>query len=51
MVGVCTFGHPPNYNYNKGKCVFNDYEVLTLELNRLITNDGLERNVLSYFVS
>jgi len=51
MVGVCTFGYPPNYNYNKGKCVFNDFEVLTLELNRLITNDGLEKNTLSYFVS
>lgn len=51
LVGVCTFGYPPNYNYNNGKCVFNDYRVLTLELNRLITNDGLGRNVLSYFVS
>lgn len=51
MVGVCTFGYPPNYNYNNGKCVFKDYEVLTLELNRLITEDNLERNVLSYFVS
>lgn len=51
MVGVCTFGYPPNYNYNKGKCVFNDYEVLTLELNRLITEDNLPYNALSYFVS
>lgn len=51
LIGVCTFGYPPNYNFNKGKCIFNDYEVLTLELNRLITNDELEQNVLSYFVS
>ena len=51
LVGVCTFGYPPNYKFNKGKCVFNNYEVLTLELNRLITNDGLEPNSLSYFVS
>lgn len=51
LVGICTFGYPPNYNYNKGKCIFNNYEVLTLELNRLITNDGLEKNVLSLFVS
>lgn len=51
MVGICTFGYPPNYNYNNGKCVFNDYEVLTLELNRLITEDNLEKNTLSFFVS
>jgi len=51
MVGVCTFGYPPNYNFNEGKCVFNNYRVLTLELNRLITEDNLEKNVLSYFVS
>jgi len=51
MVGVCTFGYPPNYNFNNGKCIFDGYEVLTLELNRLITNDGLDNNALSYFVS
>lgn len=51
LVGVCTFGYPPNYNYNDGKCIFNSYRVLTLELNRLITNDNLDKNSLSYFVS
>jgi len=51
LVGVCTFGYPPNYNFNDGKCVFNNYKVLTLELNRLITNDALDKNALSYFVS
>lgn len=51
LVGVCTFGYPPNYNYNDGKCIFNNYRVLTLELNRLITNDNLNKNSLSYFVS
>lgn len=51
LIGVCTFGFPPNYNYNNGKCVFNKYECLTLELNRLVVNDGLEKNVLSFFVS
>lgn len=51
LQGVCTFGFPPNYNYNNGKCVFNDYECLTLELNRLVVNDGLPSNSLSYFVS
>ncbi len=49
--GVCTFGFPPNYNYNNGKCVFNSFECLTLELNRLVVNDGLPKNTLSYFVS
>jgi hypothetical protein len=49
--GVCTFGFPPNYNYNNGKCVFNTYQCLTLELNRLVVNDGLPKNTLSFFVS
>lgn len=51
LVGVATFGYPPNYNFNEGKCVFNTYRVLTLELNRLITDDGLDKNALSFFVS
>ena len=50
IFGVCTFGYPPNYMYNKGRCLFNDLEVTTLELNRLVTND-LDKNCLSYFVS
>lgn len=51
LVGVCSFGYPPNYNYNNGKCVFDKYECLTLELNRLVVNDGLQKNTLSFFVS
>ena len=51
LQGVCTFGFPPNYNYNNGKCVFKNYECLTLELNRLVVNDNLDKNVLSFFVS
>jgi hypothetical protein len=51
LVGVCTFGFPPNYMFNNGKCVFNTYRILTLELNRLITNDDLPKNTLSFFVS
>ena len=51
LVGVCTFGSPPNRQFNDGKCVFNNYSVRTLELNRLITNDNLDKNALSYFVS
>tara|TARA_R110000824_G_scaffold118543_2_gene270848 strand:- start:93 stop:737 length:645 start_codon:yes stop_codon:yes gene_type:complete len=51
LVGVCTFGHPPNYNFNDGKFVFDGYKCLTLELNRLVVNDGLPPNTLSFFVS
>ena len=51
LEGVCTFGYPPNYQYNDGKCVFNNYKCLTLELNRLVVNDGLPKNSLSQFVS
>tara|TARA_R100001510_G_C7558068_1_gene139175 strand:- start:81 stop:734 length:654 start_codon:yes stop_codon:yes gene_type:complete len=51
LQGICTFGFPPNYNYNNGKCVFNNYKCLTLELNRLVVNDNLPNNCLSYFVS
>ena len=46
IVGVCTFGMPPTpfmeSLFGKGNYI---------ELNRLITNDGLEKNVLSFFVA
>ena len=51
IIGICTFGSPPNYNYNDGKCIFNTLQVKTLELNRLIINVYNEKNLLSYFVS
>jgi len=51
IVGVITFGSPPNRMYNDGFCIFNDLKVKTLELNRLVLNSGLEKNLLSYFVS
>jgi len=51
LEGVCSFGFPPNYNYNDGRCVFNEYKCLTIELNRLVVNDGLTKNSLSFFVS
>lgn len=51
LVGVCTFGSSPNRQFNDGKCVFDNYSVKTLELNRLVTNDNLDKNALSYFVS
>ncbi len=44
--GVCTFGMPPTPFMDKlfGKSNY-------MELNRLITNDNLERNALSFFVA
>lgn len=51
-VGAMSVGVPPNLNFNDGDCVFDgDYEVTTKELNRLVTDDGLPKNTLSYFVS
>lgn len=50
LIGICTFGCPPRV-MNNGESIFNDYQVKTLELNRLVVNGGLQRNILSYFVS
>ena len=51
MVGVCTMGPPPRV-MNMGHSIFNgQLEIPTYELNRLVTNDNLPDNSLSYFVS
>ena len=50
LVGVCTFGCPPRV-MNNGECLFKEYRVKTYELNRLVINDGMQKNVLSFFVS
>lgn len=50
LSGVCTFGCPPRV-MNDGESIFNNYRVKTYELNRLVVNEGLEKNTLSYFVS
>lgn len=50
LSGVCTFGPPPRV-MNNSECVFSSIRVKCLELNRLIVNDGLEKNCLSFFVS
>jgi hypothetical protein len=50
LVGICTFGTPPRV-MNNGGSIFNGYEVKTYELNRLITDDNLPKNTLSFFVS
>lgn len=51
ILGICTFGFPPNNNYNDGKCLFKTLKVKTLELNRLVINSNNHKNILSFFVS
>jgi hypothetical protein len=51
LVGVCTYSPPPRM-YNNGTNLFkNGMEVKTFELSRLCINEGLPKNILSYFVS
>jgi len=47
-VGVCSFGQTPSIQLNQS---LSNGKFDVLELNRLITNDDLERNVTSFFVS
>ena len=51
IVGVCIFGNPPTKWMNNGGIIFNDYSVDVLELNRLVVNDKLPRNTLTFFVT
>jgi len=50
LQGILTFGMPPSSTLAESICG-KDYSKIVLELNRLVVNDGLEKNVLSYFVS
>lgn len=51
LIGCCTFGLPCRM-MNDGYCIFNNqYSVKTMELNRLVVNENLDKNALSYFVS
>ena len=51
LQGVCTFGMPARM-LNNGYGIFDGkLEIKTYELNRLVINEGLEKNVLSYFVA
>ena len=50
LVGVCTYGRPVAHSLVKN--AFNGlYQEDFLELNRLVVNDNLPKNTLSYFVS
>ena len=49
LIGVCTYGIPPQNN-----CLLmcgEEYKEHAMELNRLIKNDGLEKNLQSWFVA
>lgn len=50
LQGVLTFGMPPCH-FNNGGGIFKDYSVNTLELTRLVINDGLPANTASFFIS
>lgn len=50
LQGVCTFGMPPSPTLCESICG-KEYKDIVLELNRLVVNDNLEKNVLSFFVS
>ena len=50
LEGVCSFGRPMSHTLIKG--AFNGlFEHCFLELNRLVINEGLPTNTLSFFVS
>lgn len=50
LVGICTFGNAIPMQMKKSICG-DKYMHLVYELNRLITNDNLEKNAASFFVS
>lgn len=50
LCGVLTIGKPASPNLCDGVCGKNNSEYV-YELNRLVINEGLDKNVLSYFVS
>ena len=50
LIGVCVYGMPP-CKMNEGKAVFRNIKVGTFELTRLVVNENLGKNTLSFFVS
>tara|TARA_R110002020_G_scaffold253889_1_gene467503 strand:- start:47 stop:1324 length:1278 start_codon:yes stop_codon:yes gene_type:complete len=50
LVGVITYGMPPSSTLAISLCG-DKYKNIVLELNRLVVNDGLDKNALSFFVS
>jgi hypothetical protein len=50
LIGVCTFGCPPSRSLCIGVCGIENAQNV-YELNRLCINEGLDKNVLSFFLS
>lgn len=50
LVGVCTFGKPASNSLCIGVCG-KEYSSQVYELNRLVVDEGLKKNTLSWFVS
>lgn len=50
LIGIIAYGPPPK-RYNNGEYIFKSERVKTIELKRLVVNEGLEKNVLSWFVN
>lgn len=50
LQAVCSFGRPVAHSLIKN-VLQGEYQENIMELNRLCANEGLPRNVLSYFVS
>ena len=50
LQGICTFGSPASHEFIIG-AMGEEYTFNFIELNRLVVNDGLPRNALSFFVS
>ena len=50
LVGMVSYGSPPSPSLCKGVCG-SEFKDQVLELNRLVVNDNLDKNALSYFVS
>lgn len=49
LVGICTIGKPASNSLCEGICG-KEHSFRVYELNRLCVNEGLEKNVLSFFV-
>lgn len=50
LEGVCSYGKPASPNLCESICGV-EHKEMVYELNRLVVNDGLAKNTLSYFVS
>lgn len=51
LQGICTFGTPARMLNNGYGCFGGEIQITTYELNRLVINEGLEKNILSFFVA